>query len=713
MVSTNRELAEKSGAFSMIRGNPRTRGSHVDTNVDHTHKDDRLLRRLNRLAVVYSVALLILIVTIGVSYLILRSAFATQQHLSDLDTHVHSLSLELVDSISVMRDARERMQYENANPRILDLIKGRISTTIASIDHISDLVWDTAERLEGSRVWDDIRWIVDNTDDGLHFQLGSYLSQMQLMAERDDSAAINRNRPPIPADAAAARNGNLWEGYQRASEQLSDLIELQSQRVNAIHYRLSQLVVVSMLLFSLLVVSPLWHGLVREHRGLRAARDQLREQAHVDSETGLLNIFGLGAELRSTAAADVEQGDTGLVLVKIANLDDLYNLVGSHQSESLHSLFAGRLKALALHLQPWARSGESEYVALFHRSTIEGAPLWSAHFYAALTEPLSLDGVMVTPVLRIGVSRISATGAVGTALLLEHQKRARMASQYFSLESHELAVYSPEFTNALMAQNTLRMQVAEGVKRREFVPYYQAKIDAKTGKPSSLEALCRWRHANGQISGPDQFIPTAEQSGQVVPLTYLMLDQIVDDIRSWTARGLSVGRVSVNFSGGVLAQPDVLERLADVAQRLPRNCAGLEIEVTENVALGEAYEQICSTLSAIRGMGIHVSIDDFGTGFASLKTLTDLPYDTLKIDKTFVDQMCEDGTGSELVSAIVSLASKLDRCCVVEGVETEWQWRQLASLGADELQGFYFHRPVPADALYDWLSLDDSDSRVA
>lgn len=120
------------------------------------------------------------------------------------------------------------------------------------------------------------------------------------------------------------------------------------------------------------------------------------------------------------------------------------------------------------------------------------------------------------------------------------------------------------------------------------------------------------------------------------------------------------------------------------------------MEITENIAIDDNLEKTEKMLNFIRALGIHVAIDDFGTGYASLQTLIDMPVDVLKIDRSFVLPMTENGSGSEVVSAMISLSNKLNKRCVVEGIETEWQWHKLAELGADELQGFYFHRPANA-----------------
>jgi len=194
-------------------------------------------------------------------------------------------------------------------------------------------------------------------------------------------------------------------------------------------------------------------------------------------------------------------------------------------------------------------------------------------------------------------------------------------------------------------------------------------------------------------------------------MTFSIFDQVLADIQEWCAQGIPVGRVAINVARDVLLHPELLRRLQQMLDKLPDLCEGLEIEVTENIAIGENTERTFAILSGIRDMGIHVAIDDFGTGYASLQTLIDLPFDVLKIDRAFVIPMTETGVGNEVVTAMISLCNTMGKTCVIEGVETDWQWRLLAEMGADVLQGFYFHKPANAATTHatlcndnDWLS---------
>lgn len=675
--------------------------------------DESLLDRAHRLKIGFGVSLFFLVLTICVSYAILDGVISTQQRLINFRTQVDEINLALADSNSVVTDLnlRTEKQEANRNVRLTQLIVKRIGSSVALFKELRAELHDKAELLKNSSAWSEISWVIENNKGGLHYSFGRYLHQLDLISSVTEESDprygqlrtgqdVNNelvSLQMIPVDAAGARNGALSLGYQRSSAQLSEMIESYTFRVRTMHALLTLLVIVAMLLMSMLVVSPLWRGLLREHGRLQNTHGKLRELAYFDKETGLPNLHGLESEGLSALRQRSSVGAPYLFLIKITNIDDLYNLVGSQSASDIHSLFAARLQRLSLDAWQWSRAAESEYVTLLSRETIAETEDWLESVYAILSKPLQIGAIQVRPELSLAVSDTGDQVSVQSQALLEHQIRARMASQLFNPSSCKLPIYEMALTEKLLDDNELLTQISESSQRGEFIPFYQIKVDARTGKPSSMEALCRWRRADGSIAKPDSFIRTAEKSGLIVPITYHLLDQIVRDINAWNDSGVLVGPVSINLASDVLLHSGFIDKVSDSLSRLPSNCGGLEVEVTENIALGDNYPQIREVLGAVRDIGLKVSVDDFGTGYASLQTLIELPYDILKIDRSFVQQMQKDGSGSEVVTAMISLANNLKKTCIVEGIEAEWQWRLLTGMGADELQGFYFHRPATAE----------------
>ena len=267
----------------------------------------------------------------------------------------------------------------------------------------------------------------------------------------------------------------------------------------------------------------------------------------------------------------------------------------------------------------------------------------------------------------------------------------------------DLPAYEVRFKQELASQNELITAITNGIEKEEFVPFYQLKMESATGKPCAMEVLCRWQTSDGGFMRPDQFIPAAEKSGQIVPMTYQLLETVVSDVQKWSLLGLATGPVAVNVSVDVLQHRDFVTKFSQARDLLLAAGSDLDIEITESVAIDNSSGITRQILGQLSDLEITIAIDDFGTGYASLQTLIDLPFDVLKIDRSFLLPMSEDGQGSEVVSAMISLCSKLEKRSVVEGVEHKWQWQHLARMGADELQGFYFHKPACVDDVSDWL----------
>jgi EAL domain-containing protein (putative c-di-GMP-specific phosphodiesterase class I) len=198
------------------------------------------------------------------------------------------------------------------------------------------------------------------------------------------------------------------------------------------------------------------------------------------------------------------------------------------------------------------------------------------------------------------------------------------------------------------------------------------------------------------LVAPNEFIPSLEETGLIYEVGKWALATATKDSLRWRAAGLPIGRIAVNVSPLELRDRDFVADLGKILSVDPQAGAGLELEITEGVIMADVSASI-SSLQAIRAMGVTIAIDDFGTGFSSLSYLTRLPIDTLKIDRSFVVQMTETPEGLTLVSTIIGLARGLKLKVVAEGVEIEEQFRLLRLLGCDEMQGFFFSEPIPAD----------------
>jgi EAL domain-containing protein (putative c-di-GMP-specific phosphodiesterase class I) len=230
----------------------------------------------------------------------------------------------------------------------------------------------------------------------------------------------------------------------------------------------------------------------------------------------------------------------------------------------------------------------------------------------------------------------------------------------------------------------------------EFVLHYQPKVNLATGRLTGAEALIRWNDPRTGMLAPGRFIPMLEQTGLIHEVGRWAMRQSVADHLRWRSAGLAAVRIAVNVSALQLRDRSFLAEVRQAVGGDARAAAGLELEITESVIM-ENVQHGAAILQAIRAMGVSIAIDDFGTGFSSLSYLSRLPLDTLKIDGSFVSDMCGRPRGLALVSAIIGLARALQFNVVAEGVETEEQSRQLLILHCDEMQGSLIGMPVPRD----------------
>ena len=643
----------------------------------------------------YTFSVVFFVIAIALSYTILRGTISTQKALTEFNSQVHKLQLSITASVGSVSDYRLEYKKNNSNPRLMQLIARRANKSVEQLATLQRELKASSEDLKTNSVWPEISWIVTNEGHSLDSKLTSYLGQMRALFNQNDNNAIV-SVPQIPIEAAGARYGALFLGYEKASVQLKQLIADNSSRVDLVHKVLTAFIIVVMLLISAVVVAPLWLRLISEHKRLESAHRKLSKVAYTDRETGLPNLDGL--ELQLTDLISFENNETGfyLLLVRIRNLDQIYNLIGSQSAEALLHAISNRLQNFGTEQQQWCRSGEAEFTCLQTEGRVNNADLWAEELYRLITDKLVIDGVVVRTDVCMAVSRIKKSEMMHANLLWEHQSNARLASAEFEPQSRWLPRYHVDMNNALSLQNDLIDHISDGLEHKQFIPFYQLKVAADTGQVCSIEVLARWQRADNSMESPAVFIPAAESSGLIVPMTFAIFDQVLADIKDWCNSGIAVGRVAINVARDVLMHQELPQRLQNMLDDLPDLCEGLEIEITENIAIGDNLERTFAILTEIRQMGIHIAIDDFGTGYASLETLIDLPFDVLKIDRAFVLPMTETGNGGEVVTAMISLCNTMGKTSVVEGVETDWQWKQLAEMGADELQGFYFHKPSSA-----------------
>ena len=309
------------------------------------------------------------------------------------------------------------------------------------------------------------------------------------------------------------------------------------------------------------------------------------------------------------------------------------------------------------------------------------------------SEPVVINGHELVVSVSIGISLYPFDGKSLKNLI----KNADTAMYYAKGEGrNNYQIYSSEM-NAL-SDERLRMEVnlRRALERNEFIIHYQPRITLSDGKISGMEALVRWQRPESGLVSPAEFVPLAEEIGLIVPLGEWILRMACNQNKQWQNSGIDPIRISVNISAVQFHRDgfvDVVKRALLESSLEPK---WLELELTESIVMNNVTKSI-NKLNELKEVGVHISIDDFGTGFSSLSYLKHFPIDTLKIDRSFIQDVPESPKDIAIIKTIIALGRRLQLKVVAEGVETKDQYTFLTSRKCNEGQGYFISRPLPAD----------------
>jgi EAL domain-containing protein (putative c-di-GMP-specific phosphodiesterase class I) len=263
------------------------------------------------------------------------------------------------------------------------------------------------------------------------------------------------------------------------------------------------------------------------------------------------------------------------------------------------------------------------------------------------------------------------------------------------------AVYSESSDKHRSGYLAVAHELRRAIDGDELLLHYQPKAHLRSGLVTRVEALVRWRHPERGLVPPMQFIPLAERTGLVKPMTVKILDIAMAQCLEWKAQGTPIS-IAVNLSARTIQESFLPELVSSLLERWGIEPHYLKLEITESCMMSEP-ERVIAMLQSVQDMGVQLSLDDFGTGFSSLSYLRRLPIDEIKIDKSFVKEMTTNSSDAEIVRATINLAHNLGRQVVAEGIEDAATWEMLRDMGCDLGQGYYLSKPLPADELSAWL----------
>ncbi len=433
-------------------------------------------------------------------------------------------------------------------------------------------------------------------------------------------------------------------------------------------------------------------------RRLRAHADANRELAEHDALTGLANRTLL--QQRTTAALDdARRGVHGpaLLLLDLDRFKEINDTLGHHHGDLLLRLVGPRLASVLGERDMVARLGGDEFVVLLHDvADADAARAAGERLLVALDDPFTVDGLDLDVGGSLGIAVSPAHGTDFEALL-QHADVAMYAAK---ADQAGIAVYEPEQDRNSPARLSLLGELRRGIDGGQLVLHFQPQADVLTGAVIGVEALVRWQHPVHGLMYPDAFIPLAESTSAIRPLTLAVLDGALAFAAQLGAQGDPL-TVAVNISAHSLIDPDLTDDVKNALARHGVPGSQLVLEITESSVMSDR-ERARTTLIRLAELGVSLSIDDFGTGYSSLAYLHRLPVHELKIDRTFITDLTS-ASNVAIVTASIDMARALGLRVVAEGVEDEATWERLAELGCGTAQGYHLCRPVAATALVGWL----------
>lgn len=451
----------------------------------------------------------------------------------------------------------------------------------------------------------------------------------------------------------------------------------------------------------LLLYLALFRIVADASRRLRKQAKVNEYQAFHDVLTGLANR-GLFRDRVQQAIREGERENrvVALMLMDLDRFKEINDTLGHHKGDQVLQQIAGRLNEVLRDTDTVARLGGDEFAVLLPHIPDPAAALHVADkIQIALRQPFVVEGLALDVRASIGVSFFPGHGEDVDLLL----QRADVAMYLAKAANSGCEVYAADRDQYSPSRLALVSELRRAMEDEEFVLFYQPKVDLRTGESFVAEALCRWDHPMRGMIPPNEFIPLAEHTGLIEPLTMYVLDKALRQVSQWREQDVDL-TVAVNMSPRNLLDlhfPDQVDALLKKWKLPP---GALHLEITESTLVADPTRAM-AILGRLDQMRVEMSIDDFGTGYSSLGHLRKLPVKELKIDKSFVMNMGIDESDAIIVRSTIDLGRNLGLRVVAEGVETAEIWRQLVVLGCDYAQGFYRSRPMPADEMPRWLSL--------
>ena len=442
-------------------------------------------------------------------------------------------------------------------------------------------------------------------------------------------------------------------------------------------------------------------ALQRELDSHQQTQKVVQHLAYYDTLTDLPSRAGLFERIRQPMeAARRNAGQLVMLHIDIDRFDVINDTLGPNIGDQLLQQVSRRLQAHMHGNDFVARMNADEFICVVTAlPQVVDASLFAERLHEALRRPFEIDTHTLHITVSIGIAVYPDDAESAEALLTASDLATREAKRH---GSNQTQFFRPELNAAIQERlhvgNAMRVALAGG----QFELYFQPQISSRDGRITSLEALIRWHHPGEGLIMPNRFIPIAEETLMIVPIGAWVIDESCRMLAQWRKAGIFDIRVAVNLSAQQLHQPELLSVVTDALARHGLSGRDLELEITESMVM-EDPDLCIAQLNKLSNLGIRLAMDDFGTGYSSLSYLKRLPIDTLKIDRSFVMDIEDNANDAAICATTISMATTLGLDTVAEGVETEVQADMLRNLNCERFQGFLYARPMPADAVVEFV----------
>jgi diguanylate cyclase (GGDEF)-like protein/PAS domain S-box-containing protein len=443
------------------------------------------------------------------------------------------------------------------------------------------------------------------------------------------------------------------------------------------------------------------HGIMRDISARQQATEQLDYLAHHHPLTGLPNRLLLSARLEHSIQYAKREDLHGAVLfLDLDNFKKINDSLGHSAGDEILKTVAERLQEHIRDVDTVAHLSGDEFVIILQSiHTVQDARSRAQQIINGMQHPFTVDGYELFTSCSIGIVEFD-----GTCNSMEDLLKNADAAMYEAKENGKngYQLYSAQLTESAMEKVLLEAQLRRALERNELVVHYQPQVTLPEGKIVAVEALMRWQHPEIGLVPPDKFIPLSEETGLIIPMGEWILKTACEQLVTWRRQGFDIHRVAVNLSGKQIQLDTLPQTVQKVLQQTGCPAHALELEITEGFIMRHP-EQSIAILQQIQGLGVELSVDDFGTGHSSLNYLKRLPINRLKIDRSFVWDIGENDNGEILTRTIIAMGHSLNLQITAEGIETDEQREFLEELNCNEAQGYLFSKPLPAEEVTELL----------